>query len=135
VFCDIALDVEALPWNWPFVRLAFVRFQPESLPDAMVSPVALGEFVRVAPDRTLKLAWKGDKRHLWSAWWASEGSKPPSVALRVQETGVRLGSTPDELDWVHLSGDPESPDDVGFFVLLDRSTRARWTASCAGRPW
>jgi hypothetical protein len=121
-FCDIALDVEALPWNyWPFVRLAFVRFQPESLPDAMVSPVALGEFVRVAPDRVLRLAWQGDKRHLQVTLRgrAPEGRLPPSVALRVQETEVPLGSTPDELDWVHLSGDPALIDDTAFFSLLD----------------
>jgi hypothetical protein len=41
------------------------------------------------------------------------------VALRVQETAVPLGTTPDELDWAHLSGDPESPDDTAFFSLLD----------------
>lgn len=120
-FCDVALDVEALPWNyWPFVRLAFVRFQPQSLPDAMVSAVALGEFVRVAPDRDLRMAWQGDKQHLQVTLVgrAPEGRHPPSVALRVQQTPVPLGSTPDELDWVHVSGDPETIDDTAFFTLL-----------------
>ncbi|MDZ5447572.1 hypothetical protein U2F26_33535 [Micromonospora sp. 4G57] len=138
-FCDIELDVEALPWNyWPFLRLAFVRFQPESLQDAMVSKVVLGEFVQVAPERTLSLAWQGDKRHIIVALRGRApaitrpdpegascdlheprgGPYAPRVALRVQSITVPTGSDPDEFDWEHTSGHPAEIDAPAFFGLI-----------------
>lgn len=48
-FADIAMDPgDSL---WPFVRLALARFQPDSLEDCDLSPVALGEWVQPLPER------------------------------------------------------------------------------------
>lgn len=126
-FCDIDLDVDALPWNyWPFLRLALVRFQPQSLDDAMVSKIVLAEFTQVAPDRTLSLTWQDDKRHVLVALRGRapaitrqnpqgtdcaldeprDGPYAPRVALRVQTTSVPTGSDPDELDWEYTTGHP-----------------------------
>jgi len=137
-FCDIVLDVEALPWNyWPFVRLAFVRFQPESLAEAMVSRVVLGEFTQVAPERRLSLTWQGNRHVLVTLrgrgpavtrpnalgsgcdlWEPRGGPYAPRVALRVQTTSVPAGQDPDELDWEYTGGHAPRIDGQTFFTLL-----------------
>jgi len=48
-YCDI--EINAGDSYYPFVRLALARFQPESIPNAHLSRVALCEFVQLAPDR------------------------------------------------------------------------------------
>ena len=120
-FCDIGLDVEALPWNyWPFVWLAFVRFQPESLPDAMISKVALGEFGQVAPDRTLRLTWQGNQKlQATLRGRAPAAPRPPRVAFRVLTTAVAAGSDADELDWDFASGHTVDVDSSSFFTLVE----------------
>ncbi len=50
-FCDIELDTEAA--YLPFVRLALVRYQPDSLPGCHVSQVVRCDIVQTLPDRTL----------------------------------------------------------------------------------
>ena len=119
-FCDIELEVEALPWNyWPFVRMAFVRFQPESLPDAMISKVALGEFGQVAPERTLSLAWQSDQVvRATLRGRAPLKPFPPHVAFRVQTTSVPSGSDPDELDWDFAAGHPVDVTWSNFSTLV-----------------
>jgi len=49
-FCDIEIDPE-FAYN-PFVRLALARYQPDSIPDAHISPVVLADFAQLAPHRT-----------------------------------------------------------------------------------
>ena len=52
-YCDIELDPGR---NYmPFVRLALVRYQPHSRPDAKVSRVVLAEFAQLLPRRALVL--------------------------------------------------------------------------------
>jgi hypothetical protein len=48
-YCDIELDPGAS--YMPFIRLALVRYQPNALPDAKVSKVALADFSQVLPRR------------------------------------------------------------------------------------
>jgi hypothetical protein len=48
-YCDIELDPGAT--YMPFVRLAFVRYQPNALDGAKISKVVLGEFAQVLPRR------------------------------------------------------------------------------------
>ena len=38
---------------FPFVRLALVRYQPHSVPDAHLSRVVLADFIQLAPDRSV----------------------------------------------------------------------------------
>jgi hypothetical protein len=119
-FCDIELEVEGLPWNyWPFVRLAFVRYQPESLPDAKVSRVVLGEFGQLAPERTLSLAWQDDQ-HVKATLRGRAPAAPraPRVAFRVQTTAVPAGQAPGELDWDHAAGHAPAIDWQSFPMLV-----------------
>jgi hypothetical protein len=46
------LDVDAGEASWPFLRLALTRFQPWSIVDAELSPVAIVDFVQLTSDRT-----------------------------------------------------------------------------------
>jgi hypothetical protein len=132
-FCDIELEVEGLPWNyWPFVRFAFVRYQPESLPDAKVSRVVLGEFAQLAPDRRLSLTWQDD-RHVKATLRgrAPAPRRPPGVAFRVQTTPVPAGQVPGELDWDHAAGHAPAIDWQSFGTLVqpddpDRDGMAVW---------
>lgn len=120
-FCDINLDVDELPWSyWPFVRLAFVRYQPESLDDAKISRVVLGEFGQVAPQRALSIAWQADNQHVdvRLRGRAPTGPLPPLMAVRVQVTEVPAPQQPDELDWVHASGHDELVTGVDDFLRL-----------------
>ena len=48
-YCDIELDPGAT--YMPFVRLAFVRYQPNALAGAKISKVVLGDFAQVLPRR------------------------------------------------------------------------------------
>ncbi len=52
-FVDVAFD----PGNafWPFVRLAVVRYQPDSLPGMHLSPVVVCDFAQLTPSRTATL--------------------------------------------------------------------------------
>ena len=52
-YCDIAMD----PGNayFPFVRLALVRYQPESIADAHLSRVVLADFAQLMPDRAASI--------------------------------------------------------------------------------
>ncbi|PEC22862.1 hypothetical protein [Bacillus cereus] len=53
-YCDLELDTGNA--YYPFIRLALVRFQPNSLivpDDLRISPVVLADIVQTAPDRSL----------------------------------------------------------------------------------
>jgi hypothetical protein len=120
-FCDLELDVGSLPWNyWPFVRLAFARYQPDSLADAKLSPIVIGEFAQVAPDRRLSLSWV-DPKHVKATLRGRAPSEPdpPRVAFRVQTTSVPAGTDPDELDWEHAAGPNPIVDSNNFETLVE----------------
>jgi len=50
-YCDIQID--AGNSYYPFVRLALVRYQPDSVANAFVSRVVLADFAQLAPDRAV----------------------------------------------------------------------------------
>jgi hypothetical protein len=50
-FSDIEIDTGTS--YFPFVRLALVRFQPNSVEDAFISRVVLADFAQLTPDRNL----------------------------------------------------------------------------------
>ncbi|HEY4307488.1 MAG TPA: hypothetical protein VGM82_23645 [Gemmatimonadaceae bacterium] len=58
-YCDIELDPGTS--YMPFVRLALVRYQPNALPDAKISKVALAEFAQVLPRRRATFARTGSQ--------------------------------------------------------------------------
>ncbi len=60
-FVDVALDPgDSL---WPFVRLAVARYQPDSIADAELSPVALTDWVQPLPERTTTVS-RPDAEHV-----------------------------------------------------------------------
>lgn len=123
-FCDIEVDVAALPWNyWPFVRFAFARYQREALPDAKLSSIAIGEFAQLAPDRHLSLVWQGTQKVdvTLSGRAPVAPSPPPGAAFRVQVAPSGLGHKPDELDWEHAGGHSPSVDWHNFNTLVQPS--------------
>jgi hypothetical protein len=112
LYADIALNLKDLPWTyWPFIRMAFVRYQRDSmprrgarrsgdLPDVKLSEVVPGEFGQLAPDRTLSLIWEGRRRMKARLQGrAPIHPSPTRVAFRVQTTQVPAGIPADELDW------------------------------------
>ncbi len=133
LYADIEVDLRRLPWSyWPFVRIAFVRYQPDSLEeievvrddgstaliDVKLSPVVLGEFVQLAPDRTLTVLWEDNSTTRITAKLGGRAPhmpSPPRVAFRVQTTRVE---TPDELDWEYASGPHPDVDSTSFFDLV-----------------
>jgi hypothetical protein len=61
-FCDIELNTGAS--YMPFVRLALVRYQPNSEPDAKVSRVVLAEFAQLLPRRRVLLTRDGTRANV-----------------------------------------------------------------------
>lgn len=120
-FCDIQLDVGSLGWNyWPFLRLAFVRYQPDSITGAELSAIVIGEFAQVAPDRRLSLSW-ADPTHVKATLRGPAPIEPraPRVAFRVQTTSVPAGTDADELDWEHAAGPSPTVDSSNFTTLVE----------------
>jgi hypothetical protein len=85
-YADIALNPGAS--YFPFVKLALVRYQPNSLTGLEVSRVVQADFIQVAPNRTMQLTF------------------PSPTAVRVVVAGPGyLGTT-----------DPATPDSVRAYV-------------------
>ncbi|MGC1851820.1 MAG: hypothetical protein WA687_05205, partial [Solirubrobacterales bacterium] len=52
--CDVTLDMAALPWGeWPFIRLALARHQPDAVAGCHLSKVVPAQWAQLAPDRHL----------------------------------------------------------------------------------
>jgi hypothetical protein len=60
-FVDVTL--QETPALWPFLRLAVARYQPHSIEDCSLSPVALTSWVQPLPTRTLTVS-RPDPRHV-----------------------------------------------------------------------
>ncbi len=119
-YFDLELATEDLPWNsWPFLRLALCRYQPNALPKAEISKIALAEFAQVAPERQLTLTWNNPIQ-LKAVLHGRAPTEPfaPRVAFRIQTTTVPAGIQADELDWDHASGPDPSVDTVVFETLV-----------------
>lgn len=52
-YCDLQIDIG--PTYYPFIRLALVRYQPNSVKNAFVSRVVLADFAQIAPDRLMTI--------------------------------------------------------------------------------
>jgi hypothetical protein len=93
---------------FPFIRLALVRYQPNSISGYEVSPVSVADIVQVAPDRTATLTFPTTTTvsvsvaGVGAAAGTPIGVPPNAVTATVQEqlTGV---SDPD-LQWVDVAG-------------------------------
>jgi hypothetical protein len=119
-FCDIELAVSDLEWNyWPFIRLALVRYQPDSLEEAKLSPVVVGEYAQLAPHRQLSVVWQDPQKV--RAMLRGRGPRSPfgsRVAFLIQAAEPLVGPAPDELERDLVAGAPEIVDEQSFFTLV-----------------
>ncbi|MGV9938528.1 peptidoglycan-binding domain-containing protein [Streptomyces sp. NPDC003401] len=100
-FCDVDLDTGTT--CMPFVRLALVRFQPDSIPGAEISPVVVTDLVRTLPDRELRV--KLDEVPTVSVTGPSydpTDSPPPSITATVQRRSDAVADK--DLAWTTLDG-------------------------------
>ncbi|WP_030864892.1 peptidoglycan-binding protein [Streptomyces sp. NRRL S-37] len=98
-FCDLDLDTGDA-WL-PFIRLALVRYQPDSIPGAEISPVVVTDLVRTLPDRELRV--RLDDVPIVSVTGPSydpSDSPPPRVTATVQRRNDAV--TDEDLAWVTL---------------------------------
>ncbi|MEG3627099.1 hypothetical protein [Streptomyces poriticola] len=98
-FCD--LDLDTGDSYLPFVRLALVRYQPNSIPGAEISPVVVTDLVRTLPDRELRV--KLDDAPTVSVTGPSYDpaeSPPPRLTATVQRREDAV--TDEDLAWVTL---------------------------------
>ncbi len=85
-FADLTVDVSGLAYT-PFIRLAFVRYQPFALPDAKLSPVFLADYAQLTPERSAVIT--ADPYHPRSLRLTVSGpapSGPPPVISGTQPT-------------------------------------------------
>jgi hypothetical protein len=88
----------------PFLRLALVRLQPRSIPNAHISRVVLADFAQLAPDRSAMLQFASAdprKLHITVGEEAGTALKPNLKARRIVRVRVEV-PTPglsDELQW------------------------------------
>lgn len=96
-YCDIELDPgEAY---YPFIRLALVRYQPNSVAHAHLSRIILADFMQLAPDRTASVVIDGKQPgllHIAVAGPAPVRSTNVVTADVEQQAG---GVTGDSLGW------------------------------------
>ncbi|GGP44913.1 peptidoglycan-binding domain-containing protein [Streptomyces abikoensis] len=98
-FCD--LDLNTGDACLPFLRLALVRFQPDSIPGAEISQVVLADLVRTLPDRELTVR-PGEvlSVSVTGPSWDPTGSFPPHITATLQRRHDVV--TDKDLGWVTL---------------------------------
>jgi hypothetical protein len=119
-FCD--LDMDTGDTYLPFIRLALVRYQPNSIRGAEISAVVRTDLLRILPDRELRVQL-GDPPtvSVTGPSYDPTDSTPPRVTAVVQRR--RDGVDDDDLAW-------ETLDDTGVeltSVDADSSHRAFYT--------
>jgi hypothetical protein len=103
-FCDIDIDPHGA--YFPFVRLALARFQPISVPGAHLSKVVTADFIQLAPDRTVSVAFKlpslkeititvGGASYVQAA----AGSGPGEIEVALETRSLTL---PPEIGWTEV---------------------------------
>jgi len=97
-YCDIQFDRDKFTSYFPFVRLALARYQPESIANALLSPVTQTDFAQAAPDRRLAIDFKSDTRFdLRVTGYAHGGRGVNRMDVTIE---TRDPTTPGDLGWV-----------------------------------
>ncbi|MFC9287257.1 peptidoglycan-binding domain-containing protein [Streptomyces sp. NPDC057052] len=100
-FCDVDLDTKTT--YLPFVRLALVRFQPDSIRDAEISPVVVTDLVRTLPDRELRVRLDDVPTvSVTGPSYDPTDSPPPLITATVQRRNDAVAD--EDLGWVPLDG-------------------------------
>jgi hypothetical protein len=103
--CDVTLDMTALPWgDWPFVRLALARHQPDAIDGAHLSKIELAQWAQLAPDRNLAVS-RSASDHV-TVELRGRGRMAPDPNRVVLGIERAAGASPDELDWRPAAGGP-----------------------------
>ncbi|MEU2588356.1 hypothetical protein ABZ612_37045 [Streptomyces avermitilis] len=98
-FFDLELDTGDT--CLPFVRLALVRYQPDSISGHEISPVVLAHLVRTLPDRELTVrAGQSLSVSLTGPSWDPTGSLRPQITATLQRRHDVVGD--EDLGWVTL---------------------------------
>lgn len=104
-YADIQI---ASPSYYPFIRLALVRYQPNttpSTPDIHISPVVLADFAQLTPDRTVTVLTTSNQKTLQvtvAGVFPAEGTQSLPNTIYVYVQTPILGVS-----------DPDSPDGIG----------------------
>lgn len=100
--CDVTLDMAALPWgDWPFVRLALARHQPEAVEGCHLSKVVPAQWAQLAPDRHLIVKRTSSEVKVTLS---GRGRKAPLKNRLVVAIEHAAGPFPDELEWRSQGG-------------------------------
>jgi hypothetical protein len=110
-FADVEIDTSASGGvfsYWPFVRLALVRYQPNSLAGVECSPLVVADFVKLASDRTATLTFPTTTTVDLSIVGVGYTSGPapesgPSVMYATVEK-LMSGVTDPDLQWTGVPG-------------------------------
>ncbi|MGW7610466.1 peptidoglycan-binding domain-containing protein [Streptomyces sp. NPDC054766] len=98
-FCDLELDTgDTL---LPFIRLALVRYQPQSIRGSEISAVARTDLLRILPDRELRVRLGSPPTvSVTGPSYDPTDSTPPRITAVAQRR--REGVADDDLAWVTL---------------------------------
>lgn len=107
--CDVGVDMSKLPWgDWPFIRLALARHQPDAIAGAHLSKIVLADWAQLAPDR--KLTVKRTAADRVSITVRGRGRVAPHANRVVFSFERGTDAAPDPLEWVPADGTvPELP--------------------------
>ena len=109
-YCDIVMDPGYA--YFPFVRLALVRYQPQSVPDAHLSRVVLADYAQLLPDRSVSVTFDPiDQTSIEIAvsgiTYSGPGAVKMTATLQTQAPGGG------DLAWVPVTVFPLAPRTFG----------------------
>jgi hypothetical protein len=141
-FADVVLDPGAV--YFPFIRLALVRFQPNSLDRMHLSPVVLTDFIQVVPDRVAAVTFDADKKlTVQVAGVYASRTNAPIQPLSVLNQSMYISATLErklgesEFSWVPVAapapaGGASGIDMTDWMVPTElHDTRMRWIREIA----
>jgi hypothetical protein len=104
-YCDVEIDAGHA--YLPFVRLALVRYQPHSLPNAHLSHVVLADLVQLTPERTATITYNPNNPTKIDivvgglSYSATSAGKGPSLVEATIETNP--AGPDDEMGWIPVT--------------------------------
>ncbi len=112
-YCDITVaPPDPSPYQ-PFIRLAVARYQPNSLANVELSPVAQAQFTQLNPDRALSVSYVDATRVNLVVTGLAATNGSPQLSATVQTADPTLGG---DVAW-HAAGPA---------VNLDSSGSSQW---------
>jgi hypothetical protein len=136
-FADVVLDPGAA--YFPFIRLALVRFQPNSIGGMHLSPVVLTDFIQVVPDRVAAVTFDAaDKLTVQVAGIFGSRTTAPLQPLNVLDQSTYLTATLEkkvgqsDFGWVPVAAPavtgPPAPQEIAERMKPTQlhDTKMRW---------